>query len=142
MPEKIPATSQLTKFWNCTAGQKEFGHPIPGHIIDEYFPPSGKILDVGCGYGRLARQLSNSGFEVSCVDSSQAMLDAARLIAPACEFQHYTTAFPWKNHTFDVAIFVTLFTSVPAEIEQRKIVDEVFRVLKPGGHVCVSDMPL
>ncbi|MEM6353247.1 MAG: class I SAM-dependent methyltransferase [Cyanobacteria bacterium P01_D01_bin.14] len=142
MPETIPATSKLTDFWDSAAGQRAFGHPIPDRVIEAYFPSSGKVLDVGCGYGRLTQQLADSGFAVSGTDASQAMLDAAKDNAPACEFRRCTTTLPWEGHTFDVAILVTLLTSVPAEADQRELVGEVFRVLKPGGHVFVSDMPL
>ena len=142
MPTPVPTTSQLTDFWDDAAIQKTFCHPIPEHIINTYFPPCGKILDVGCGYGRLTQQLSNTGFVVSGVDASQTMLAAAQQAAPECEFRCSTTMLPWGDQTFDGAILVTLLTSVPAECDQRQLVGEVLRVLKPGGHIFVSDMPL
>jgi len=138
----VPSTAQLTDFWNHAATQKTFGHPLPEHIVKTYFPPSGSVLDVGCGYGRLTRQLSDAGFGVAGADASPAMLDAAQQAVPDGEFRHCTTTLPWDTQMFDAVILVTLLTSVPAESDQRQLISEVLRVLKPGGHVFVSDMPL
>ena len=41
-----------------------------------------------------------------------------------------------------MAIAVPLFTSVPFDLEQRQIMSEIKRVLKPGGCLFVSDLPL
>lgn len=44
--------------------------------------PNGRLLDLGCGTGEHSRFLASSGFEVTGVDSSAAMLAAAREGAP------------------------------------------------------------
>jgi|SRR5215472_1180345 len=41
-------------------------------------PPSGYILDYGCGPGRLARLIGQRGFRVHGVDPSKGMIDEAR----------------------------------------------------------------
>jgi len=46
-----------------------------------------RVLDVGCGSGRLARNLGASGFEVLGVDASPAMIALARTHAPASRFE-------------------------------------------------------
>lgn len=50
--------------------------------LSEEFP--GRILELGCGTGRVAARLAQAGAEVTGVDLSPAMLDIARL-APAAE---------------------------------------------------------
>src|SRR5699024_5009849 len=40
--------------------------------------PSGRILDVACGYGRMTNRLAASGFNVTGVDLSEFLLDEAR----------------------------------------------------------------
>lgn len=45
-----------------------------------------RVLDVGCGSGRLARRLGESGFDVLGIDASPAMIALARTHAPAARF--------------------------------------------------------
>jgi len=45
-----------------------------------------RVLDVGCGSGRLARRLGESGFGVMGIDASEAMIALARTHAPAARF--------------------------------------------------------
>ncbi|MEO0771330.1 MAG: class I SAM-dependent methyltransferase [Cyanobacteria bacterium J06649_4] len=139
----IPNSSQLIKYWDASATSKEFRHPIPKPLIEKYFPASGSILDIGCGQGRLAGYLSEMGFTVSGADTSTAMLEQARKNVPSCEFRECRSSeLTWDDNSFDVAIAVTLLTSIPFDLEQRQIMAEIKRVLKPGGCLFVSDLPL
>jgi 2-polyprenyl-3-methyl-5-hydroxy-6-metoxy-1,4-benzoquinol methylase len=45
-----------------------------------------KILDAGCGYGRLAAVLSNLGFKVVRIDFSQNAINYARKLVPKADF--------------------------------------------------------
>lgn len=142
MTNSIPSSSQLVAYWDSIASIKKFRHPLPKEIVEKYFPKGGTVLDVGCGYGRQLKQLSEWGFSVAGTDTSSAMLQQAKETAPEAELQQCRSDLPWKDDTFDVVLLVTLLTSVPFDLEQRKIVSEVKRVLKPRGHVFVSDLPL
>ena len=142
MSNSIPSSSQLVAYWDSIASIKKFRHPLPKAIVEQYFTKSGKVLDVGCGYGRQLKELSELGFSVAGTDTSSAMLEKAKENAPDAELQQCRSNLPWEDNTFDVVLLVTLLTSVPFDLEQRKIVSEVKRVIKPGGHVFVSDLPL
>ncbi len=143
MAENIPSSSQLIKYWDASATSKEFKHPIPKPLIDQYFPAGAKVLDVGCGQGRLASYLAQMGFAVSGTDTSTAMLAQARKNVLDCEFRECRSSeLTYDDSTFDVAIAVTLLTSVPFDLEQRQIMSEIKRVLKPDGCLFISDLPL
>ena len=142
MTNNIPSSSQLVAYWDSIASIKKFRHPLPKETVEKYFPKDGKVLDVGCGYGRQLKELSDAGFSVAGTDTSSAMLAQAKETAPAADLQQCRSDLPWADDTFDVVLLVTLLTSVPFDLEQRKIVSEVKRVLKPSGYVFVSDLPL
>ena len=139
----IPNSSQLIKYWDASATSKEFRHPIPETLVEKYFPQGASVIDIGCGQGRLASYLSNMGFSVSGTDTSTAMLEQARKNVPDCEFRECRSSqLTYDDNSFDVAIAVTLLTSIPFDLEQRQIMAEIKRVLKPGGTLFVSDLPL
>jgi len=49
--------------------------------------PGGRVLDVGCGSGLLARVLCDAGYAVAGIDASPAMIDLARVHAPGADFR-------------------------------------------------------
>jgi SAM-dependent methyltransferase len=50
--------------------------------------------------------------------------------------------FPFEDAAFDLVLLFTVLTSSPGDREQRAIIDEARRVLRTGGFLYVSDMPL
>ena len=48
--------------------------------------PSGRVVDLGCGSGILARRMTEAGFDVIGVDLSASMLEIARREAPGARF--------------------------------------------------------
>lgn len=87
----------------------------------------GKILDLGCGVGRLM----NDGYYG--VDISEGMLEIAKKRKPNCQFKLCDgRTIPYKDSFFDVVYSVLLFQHLPLDGIQSYI-DEVHRVLKPGG---------
>lgn len=49
--------------------------------------PPGRILDAGCGTGRVALRLAEQGYDVVGVDVDEAMLDVARAAAPSLSWR-------------------------------------------------------
>ena len=98
MAENIPSSSQLIKYWDASATSKEFRHPIPEPLIKKYFPTGGKVLDIGCGQGRLAKYLADMGFSVAGTDTSTAMLEQAKKNVPGCEFRECRSSeLTWRT---------------------------------------------
>lgn len=48
-------------------------------VVKKFIKPDGKILEVGCGLGRTAINLSLAGFHVTAIDSDSDILDVARI---------------------------------------------------------------
>ncbi len=90
-----------------------------------------KVLDLGCGTGRLTDLLLNNGGEVSGIDVSEKMLEVARKKYPWVNFaQADAENLPFKDDEFDVV--VSAFVIVHFK-DLQKLFDEVCRVLKSGG---------
>lgn len=99
-----------------------------------------RVLDVGCGAGRIARRLRGLGAQVWGVDISLAMLAAGRergLPVPLLLMDARQLAF--VDASFDDVWFA--FNGLDLLLSQharRQALREIHRVLKPGGRFVFS----
>jgi len=112
-------------------------------ILDLAGPVTGtRVLDVGCGDGVLALAFARRGAQVSGIDASPAMIAAARSRAERhAEHMNFEVgeaeALPFEDKTFDVVVSITVLCFV----EDAKIaVQEMKRVLKPGGRLVIGEL--
>ncbi len=107
-------------------------------FCERAFPTPGKLLDLGCGTGRLCAHFTVKGFDCVGVDLSEAMLTQARLNAPHAEFvrANLTELDELPTGTFDYAacLFSTL-GMVRGVANRTKVIDNAFRLLKPSGRL-------
>ncbi|WP_412077492.1 class I SAM-dependent methyltransferase [Streptomyces xanthophaeus] len=97
-------------------------------------PPGSRVLDLGCGYGKNARQLIPLGYRVAGSDiSASAVARARRLLGPGVELSVAdATALPWPDASFDAALDIGCLHCMPAE-DRPAAVRELARVLTPEG---------
>lgn len=75
------------------AGFSEFAESAAPFIIELLRTHGAKrVVEVGCGSGILARELTRAGFEVRGYDASPAMIELARATAPDARFEVATFA--------------------------------------------------
>lgn len=115
--------------------------------LAEFLPPNQRILDVGCGYGRIAVPLALAGHQVSGLDLSEALIRAARSRATAAgaaiEFVVGSMAdLPYPDDSFDrVLCLWSAFHELLVEPEQRRALHEMWRVLAPDGLCLIEGAP-
>jgi len=113
----------------------ELEQPVVRSILDDV--PAGVALDAACGTGRHAAYLASLGHRVIGVDSSPDMLDRARAKVPAGEFhQADLHALPVPDDHVDVVVCALALTHVA---DLTPVLAEFARVLRPGGHLVLSD---
>lgn len=97
-----------------------------------HLPAPGKLtLDVGCGEGRLSRDLAALGHRVIGVDSSPTMLTAAREADPESDYvEADATELPFDD---GVADLVVAFMSLMELEDIGPPTTEIARVLEPDG---------
>jgi 2-polyprenyl-6-hydroxyphenyl methylase/3-demethylubiquinone-9 3-methyltransferase len=105
-------------------------------LVECLGPLAGKlVLDLGCGKGRFAKVLTDSGARVIGLDLSAAMLAAA----PELERVRATARrLPFAAGSFDGVMAVEVFEHLaPAAID--RVCHEARRVLRPGGMLAIVD---
>ncbi|MCB9871053.1 MAG: class I SAM-dependent methyltransferase [Planctomycetes bacterium] len=130
-------------YWDRVAAEKTFSHPIDLSVLCRHLPgEDAAILDVGCGYGRTLLELRAAGFH-HCVgvDTSAEMLARARRTDPTLDVRHVRgDRLPFLGASFDAVFLLAVLTCVPDDEDQRALVAEAFRVLRPGGVLFLSDL--
>jgi SAM-dependent methyltransferase len=109
-------------------------------FVQQHCPAAGRLIDLGCGTGRLLVSLAKRGAWVLGADLSEEMLAAAnRKAAEAGVRVHLlkvnlTRLDAIAADSFDCAacLFSTL-GMVRGQEERRRVAEHGFRVLKPGG---------
>ncbi len=101
-------------------------------------PQYSHILDLCCGYGRHAIPLAQRGYQVTGQDSSSFMLQQAQVAAEkeglVLHWEHSDMRnIPFTNE-FDAVINIfTSFGYLENEAEDQKVLDQIYKALKPGG---------
>jgi SAM-dependent methyltransferase len=99
-------------------------------------PPGRRTLDLGCGEGRLSRDLKALGHSMVGIDASPTMLAAAREADPELETHLADAAdMPFEHRAFDL---VVAFMSLQDVDNFECAIREAGRVLEPGGRLCLA----
>lgn len=110
-------------------------------FIADYVADGDKILDYGCGNGRLLEILKDKKIDYIGVDISQKLIDLAKDKYPqhAASFSKVTSqaslAFP--DNYFNRIISVAVFHHFP-EKHAREMAKELYRITKPDGTVVIT----
>jgi SAM-dependent methyltransferase len=95
------------------------------------------LLDFGCGSGRVARHWKDlSGPEVHGCDANPELVRWCQENLPFLQARvsGLEPPLPYEADSFDVLYALSVFTHLPEAI-QRPWLEELQRVLRPGGHV-------
>lgn len=98
------------------------------------------ILDVGCGFGWAELLFSKlDPKKMVGIDYSEGCLAVAKKFKyPSCTFKIGNALhLPFKDNTFDTVISWEVLEHIPKHTEE-KMFSEIYRVLKPGGHLFLS----
>jgi len=118
-----------------------YGKPLDRHLLDRFAAEvrgRGRVADVGCGPGHVARYLAERGVDVFGVDLSPAMVDSARRRNPGLEFREGDLrALDLRDGS--LAGVLGFYAIVHFELSELDAVfAELRRVLSPGGALLVA----
>ena len=132
----VPRAGDYDARWDSLAAQ---GHNVHGEadLVEILLRESGasRVLDAGCGTGRVAIELARRGFSVVGVDADATMLAVAHTKDPALEWieADLTDLTAMADAEFDLAVLagnVMIFLDPGTE---AAALHELGRHLAPGG---------
>ena len=117
----------------------------PGHdaywlfrdlFFDAIVPAPGRLtLEVGCGEGRVARDLAQRGHTMVALDASPTLTAMAAAADPGGRYVvGDAAALPFGDGCFDT---VVAYNSLMDVADMPASVQEASRVLEPGGRLCI-----
>ncbi len=112
--------------------------------VRNHASPGMKVLEVGCGPGSFAEDIES--VDLTCLDPSEEMLKVARIRVnsarksrgenPAEYVLAIAESIPLPDNTFDRVFCLFSFRDFQ---DKRKGLQEILRVLKPGGQLVICD---
>lgn len=106
-------------------------------VLDALAGPGVDALDAGCGTGRHAEHLARRGCSVIGVDQSEAMLAIARQKVPGGRFEvGDLRALPLADDCVDLVVVSLALSHLE---DPTPALVELARVLRPGGHLVITD---
>jgi SAM-dependent methyltransferase len=130
-------------YWNRAGPGKPFGHPVNFQRLNRWLDPGSRVLDFGCGYGRVLGLLRGHGYHnLMGVDPASSMVAAARQRFPSIAVEPLVDSprLPLAEASVDATLLFAVLTCVPSDEGQRAILRELGRVLRPGGLLYISDL--
>ncbi len=119
--------------------------PWEKQIVDSVKGP--EVLDVACGGGRMAVPLLRMGHNVTCVDFIHEF--EGKIRRHGAEFrgtfkfaEAQMTKLPFADNTFDSVICINSVLYLTDLHEVQAAVNEMCRVLKPGGKLFITSWSL
>lgn len=110
-------------------------------FMASHLEPGARVLELGCGSGRDAAWMLASGYEVTAVDGSTAMLSetlaAHPQLAGHLQLADLGEPLPFPSVSFDAVVSIAVVMHL-TEARAAALIAEIRRVLVPGGILVFS----
>lgn len=142
-------------FGYFTTGRETLGQALDAHtdLVASLarLAAGQRVLDIGCGLGAPAiRMARDYGCRVTGINISREqvrlgfeLIAAERMTGSVSIMLGDARELPFADASFDAVVCVEVAGDIcVVEADKQRLVDELFRVLRPGGHVGFSDLAL
>jgi ubiquinone/menaquinone biosynthesis C-methylase UbiE len=103
--------------------------PLSKYVLD-----GDRILDLGCGNGRLLKVFKEQKIDYFGLDASEKLIKIARKEYPKSKFKvGDILSLPFPDNFFDKVFVIRTLHHVPSQKLRLQALKEIRRVLKPGG---------
>ena len=145
MPRRADVRDTYERIGPHFSATREYAWPEVETFVETNGVAGGLGLDLGCGNGRHAETLAPAVDRVVGVDLSRSLLSCARERAVERGFldvldllQADAARLPLADNCVDLAVYVATLHHLPTRSGRLASLDELARVLAPGGRALVS----
>lgn len=133
--------SSSSDAWESFANTIQFSIPSCTGDLARVVPKNARVLEVGCGYGRILWELRSQGFsDVTGYDSSPSMIERGHREHPDLKLQlNVGVDLPEPYGGADAVVCCAVLTCIPAVMARERVLGEIERVLRPGGVIHVVE---
>lgn len=108
-------------------------------ILEKHAKDGDRILDLGCGNGRLVELFKGKRIEYSGVDGAEKLIEIAKERYPEFDFQAADVLnLPFGPDNFDKIFSIAVLHHIPSRELRGQFIREAKRVLKPGGTLIIT----
>ena len=112
-------------------------------FIADYAKDGDRVLDYGCGNGRLLELFGAKAIEYYGADVSQGLLDLAKEKYPEkaaafIKLDPNQNSLPFETDFFNTAYSIAVFHHFPGSDYRESLAKELYRVVTPEGYVVVT----
>ncbi len=128
-------------------GSRSYIWPVMKYL-QKYVEQGSRILDVGCGNGRLFELFKNGNYEYTGMDISPEIIRLAKKKwlkegeVPDFVISDVTTEIPFRDHRFDVVFMIAVLNHIPSEKQRIRALKNIYRVLSPRGLLLMTNFNL
>jgi SAM-dependent methyltransferase len=145
--EWAPAAAMIRNNWNQRAGETGStrlhlpSRPWYRFAIDllrRRLPGAtdgGRVLDVGCGTGEFLVLLRELGFEAEGVEGNREQSQQVRSLGFPVQTADMEEGLPYPDRVFPLVTCLELIEHIALA---EALLEEIHRVLKPGGHLLLT----
>ncbi|MCD4705818.1 class I SAM-dependent methyltransferase [bacterium] len=115
--------------------------------LAKYIRNDYKVLDVGCGNGRMFEELENKNIEYFGIDYCEKLIDIARN-----RYKHSSSKvqfavsdidnMPFGKNQFDAIFAIAIINHIPSKEAQKNALTKLYQTLKPGGILLMTNWNL
>ena len=129
------------QYWNEVSSSKEFTIPLYMDLFSRYVTKEDRILDVGCGYGRVMNELYGLGYrDLIGIDFSKGMIERGSKQFPYLDLREKKDEkIDLEDDSVDAVLLIAVLTCIYRDEDQKQLIDEITRVLRPGGILYIGD---
>jgi len=112
-------------------------------LFKNYIKENDKILDIGCGNGRLINLIKDKKVDYRGIDYSAPLIDIAKENFPDYKFEVGNILnLDFPENYFDDILLIAVLHHIPSAKLREKAINNMYRILKPGGYVLMTNWNL
>ena len=109
------------------------------NIFGAYIENGNRVLDLGCGNGRLVELFKDKNIDYLGIDNSEKLIEIAKTKYPNARFQSVDALkLPFPDNYFDKIFSIAVLHHIPSSELRHQFIQEAIRVLRPGGVLIIT----